>query len=91
MSGPFKLSIATLALALPAAALAQSNGDAAYCKALADKYQKYVGAKDFGRGSPPPNAAMSSASNNCSSDPAGSIPVLEKGLKAARIDLPPRT
>jgi hypothetical protein len=90
MSCLSKLSIAVLALALPVPLFAQSE-DVAYCKALADKYQKFVGAKDFGRGSPPPNATMSEASASCASNPAAAIPTLEKGLKDARIDLPPRT
>lgn len=78
-----------LPLALPLAALAQS-GDAAYCKALTDKYRRYVSTESMrnpGHG----NAAVETAVAKCESNPAESIPVLEGALKGAKIDLPPRS
>ena len=86
---PKSLSAALVALAMTVAALAQSS-DADYCKALSEKYKRYVGAMEYGRGSPATNGAMSEAMANCPSNPAGSIPTLEKALKDARLDLPPR-
>lgn len=77
------------ALALPVTTWAQA-GDTGYCQALSDKYQRYVvGTSGTGRSSAP-NLKVSEASSKCSSDAGGSIPVLEKALKDARLDLPPR-
>ena len=79
-----------LALALTQAALAQSS-DAAYCKALSDKYQTYVAKKEQShRGGQAPLAGIDTAISRCQSDPAGSIPVLEKELQNNKLDLPPR-
>lgn len=76
-------------LALPVTASAQA-GDAGYCQALSDKYQRYVvGTSGTGRSSAP-NLSVVEAASKCNSDAGGSIPVLEKALKDARLDLPPR-
>ena len=77
-------------LALPVTASAQ-GGDTAYCQALSDKYQRYVvGTSGSGRQSSPNLSAVEAASK-CNSNAGGSIPVLEKALKDARLDLPPRS
>ena len=87
MSGCIVLSVAFL---LPTAALAQS-GDAAYCSALADKYRRYVGQKDAAPRAQNPMGAIDNAISDCkSSKAASSIPVLEKALQDAKVDLPPR-
>lgn len=78
-----------LAVALPLAALAQAD-DVAYCKALSDKYKRYVSNDDAGRRSRTPNVTADTAMARCPTDAAGSIPVLEKALKDALLDLPPR-
>ncbi len=75
-------------LALPLAAQAQS-GDAAYCKALTDKYRTYVTPPGRGSGAHG-NAAVETAIAQCTSDPQRSIPAIEGALKDAKIDLPPR-
>ena len=73
---------------LPALASAQAN-DAAYCAALAEKYDAYLDtAGDKGGRNTPTDVAL--AVGKCKSDPKSSIPVLEKALKAARLPLPPR-
>ena len=75
---------------LPAAALAQSN-DATYCSALADKYQRYVGQNETRRGARNPDAAVNNAIADCTSGKAASaIPVLQKALQDAKVELPPR-
>jgi hypothetical protein len=75
-------------LLLPMLAAAQSN-DAAYCAALAEKFDAYLDtAGDKGGRATPTDVAI--AAGKCKSDPAGSIPVLEKALKAARLSLPSR-
>ena len=72
----------------PLAVSAQSN-DAAYCKALVQKYETYIGTMSANR--TPESADARMAVNQCNaSNPAG-IPVLEQKLRNARIDLPPRT
>jgi hypothetical protein len=38
-----------------------------------------------------PNVSVETAIGKCNSDAGGSIPVLEKALKDARLDLPPRS
>jgi hypothetical protein len=77
-------------LALPGMASAQSS-DSAYCAALSDKYVQYLGMSQ-GRGVQPQSLDAQVALNKCSAADAGSsIPVLEKALKGAKLELPPRT
>ena len=76
---------------LPIAALAQSPSDTTYCKALSAKYQRYVGDNDVKHRGMMPDASVDTAITQCQSDAANSIPVLEKALKDAKVDLPPRT
>lgn len=75
-------------LALPVSALAQ---DTAYCSALAQKYQTYIGSNDSSRRSQQRDANVDTAISQCASNSAAAIPVLEKVLKDAKVDLPPRT
>ena len=75
---------------LPLSALAQSN-DAAYCQALVQKYETYVSKKDVShRGGQAPNASVDTAISQCPTQPGASIPVLEKALQNAKVDLPKR-
>jgi hypothetical protein len=75
-------------LSLPVAASAQSN-DAKYCTALSEMYDAYIEtAGDKGGRATPTEVVI--AMDRCKSDPARSIPVLEKQLKAAKLTLPPR-
>ena len=78
----------TAILLLPAAAGAQMS-DSAYCSAMADKYQRYTSDNSISR-NPQRNATVDTAISQCGSKPADSIPVLEKALKDARLDLPKR-
>jgi hypothetical protein len=73
---------ASVALALPAAALAQGS-DATYCKALAAKYREYNKGAD-------PQASVATAAAECDTKASSSIPVLEKALRDDKISLPPR-
>ncbi len=79
-----------VALSTPLAALGQSN-DTAYCNKLSDTYNRYVGAESQHRGRAPDTASIETAISHCQSDPATSIPVIEKALKDAKVDLPPRS
>ena len=83
-------SLAAVALfSLPAAAFAQSS-DAQYCKALVDKYEQYLDMSSK-RGQQPQGLDARAAVEKCKAgDPSG-IPDIEKALKAAQYDLPPRT
>jgi hypothetical protein len=85
-----KLSLAALALALPATVFAQS-ADTKYCTALGAQYDRYVNNVSMGRNVAPPSAKIEGAKSNCTSSPAASIPVLEKALNDAKVQLPPRT
>lgn len=83
-----KAMLAAVLFSLPVAAFAQSN-DAAYCKALVAKYEQYLD-MDSKRGQQPLSADVRSGAEKCKAgDPSG-IPVIEKALKDARFDLPPR-
>jgi hypothetical protein len=76
------------ALALPFAASAHAD-DAAYCRALVEKYQAFL-IKTGGHSPNPGIADGSVAVEQCrAGNPAG-IPVLERKLRDARIDLPTR-
>jgi len=82
--------VCALAFLTPAPGFAQLS-DAAYCNALADKYQRYVAVEDPGPGETKAPVAVMHAMEQCESGNVSSaIPVLEKALKAAKIDLPPR-
>ena len=89
-----KLSIkcagAALAMAVPLAAFAQGN-EAAYCKALGDKYQTYVSNMQSGRSPMPESPDVRIAIDQCNKgNTAAGIPVLEQKLRNAKVDLPPR-
>ncbi len=79
------VSCLVLAMTLPASA---QQSDAAYCQALARKYQRYVGDDDARRKGQVRDARIDTAIARCSSDNAAAIPVLEQALKEAKIDLP---
>jgi len=81
--------ILLLIAAMPAVALAQS-ADTNYCNALSATYLKYVNNPGTGRGNQPPSATIGEAQNQCDRNPAAGIPVLERALKDARVNLPPR-
>jgi hypothetical protein len=74
---------------MPAGALAQS-ADTSYCNTLSATYLKYVNNPDSGRGNQPASATIGEAQNRCATNPAAGIPVLERALKDARVNLPPR-
>ncbi|MFI5002844.1 MAG: hypothetical protein ACHQK9_23405 [Reyranellales bacterium] len=89
MKSATKISIAFLALVLPFAASAQ-GGDAAYCAALADQYQKYI-VKMIGHTTNPGSVDATLAIDQCKAGNTGAgIPVLEQKLHDARIALPER-
>jgi hypothetical protein len=78
-----------IALLVPTLASAQSN-DAAYCAALVKKYDAYLDASS-GRSQQPQGVDARVGAERCrAGDPRGIDP-LEKALKNARIDLPPRS
>jgi hypothetical protein len=72
-----------ISLLLPFAASAQSN-DAKYCSALSDTYKRYVGGSDAQHKGAMPNATVTTAMDKCD------IPVLEKALTDAKVELPKR-
>lgn len=79
-----------IALGLPVAAFAQSS-DAQYCSALSAKYEKYLDMNSR-TGRQPQSLDAKVAVEKCKAgDSASAIPVLEKALNDAKIELPPRT
>ena len=84
--------LACVIVLLPGVALAQQPNDTAYCSALAQKYQRYIGQNEGKRGTRNPDASVTKAVGQCTSgQAANAIPVLEKALQDAKLDLPPRT
>lgn len=82
-------SVVAVALLAPAAAFAQSS-DAAYCSALAAKYEKYLN-QNVHRGIQSQSLEARSSFEQCKAgDPTG-IAGLEKALRNAGYDLPPRS
>jgi hypothetical protein len=73
---------------IPVVAFAQSN-DAAYCKALVAKYEQYLD-MDSKRWQQPQSLDVRSAVEKCKAGDSAGIPVIEKALKDAKFDLPPR-
>jgi hypothetical protein len=83
------LLMANLSIALSFAASGQSN-DVKYCQALLTKYDTFI-LKASGHSPRRGDNATEVAASKCrEGDPAG-IPGLERALKNAKIDLPPRT
>lgn len=83
MTSATKLLIACFALTLPVTAFAQS-ADAKYCQALADVYRK-TSAHDA-----TPNAGVPIAVAKCQAGDTSGIPVIEKALRDAKVEIPPR-
>jgi len=91
-----KTTISILALAalgslsvLPA--MAQGHDDLAYCRALTNKYEKYVAGYASGRhGSGDQNAAANVAIDQCKAGDASGIATLERVLQNAGFSLPAR-
>jgi len=71
-------------ITLPYAALAQMS-DTQYCNALAAKYRSTIGSSNQ------EYAGVPEAIAACPTNPAGSIPTLEKVLKDNKVDLPSRS
>lgn len=82
-----KWIVPVLGLLLPAAAQAD---DVAYCKALAQQYQRYVVKIDYGHTVQRGTLAGSVALEQCRSGNTAGIPVLEKELRNANVELPSR-
>ena len=79
-----------LAVLIPVGASAQM-GDADYCKALTQKYEVYISNISVGRSPVTRAIDGSNAIEKCKSgNTAAGIPVLEKKLRDAKVDLPPR-
>ena len=79
-----------VAILLPAGAWAQMS-DAGYCHALTQKYQAYVANISGGRARPD-TVDGSLAIEQCKAgNTAAGIPVLERRLRDAKVDLPPRS
>jgi len=81
--------VPVLGLLLPLGATAQAD-DAAYCKALAQQYQRYVVKVDNGHTVQRGSTDASVALEQCRNGNAAGIPVLERELRNAKVDLPAR-
>ena len=80
--------ILLLAAAGSLPAEAQSN-DTAYCSALAQKYQQYVGDNAAQHRGQQRDSSIDTAIAQCSTNSAAAIPVLERALQNAKVELPP--
>jgi hypothetical protein len=70
---------------------AGQSSDSSYCLALSQKYLAYVGDMSTSRSMSPGSIDAQVAIEQCKvGNTAAAIPVLEKKLRDARIDLPPR-
>jgi hypothetical protein len=65
-------------------AFAQTPQQLNYCKALTTSYRGAVGSGAT------PMQRLEAATIECSTNPVGSIPVLERGLKEMKVELPSR-
>jgi hypothetical protein len=84
-----RLLAMAVAACSPLAALAQS-GDGTYCKALSEKYETYLNNMTSGRSPQQDSVDGRVALEQCKKGDTSAIPVLEKKLRNAKIDLPPR-
>jgi len=82
--------ISGLALAAAVPASAQSN-DAEYCNALIGKYQHYLSSNGSGKhGGIDQDATARVAIDKCKAGDYSGIPVLERELQNAKLELPSR-
>ena len=72
-------------------AFAQPMPDTEYCSALSAKYQRYVATTDAQHRGVVHNVTNDNAMAQCQTHSGVAIPVLEKALKDAKVDLPPRS
>ena len=83
-----------IALLLPSAVFAQtgaaSSSDVAYCKALATKYERYLD-QDTHKASQSASPESRASLEQCKAGNPTGIAGLEKALKDAGFDLPPRS
>jgi hypothetical protein len=89
--------LAALVVVLPAVVQAGGNvssaADLRYCRALSEKYTRYVGSDEFtsGRATRAGEVEGRVAVAKCQEgDAATAIPILERKLTGARVTLPPR-
>ncbi|MBV8392590.1 MAG: hypothetical protein JOY81_05355 [Alphaproteobacteria bacterium] len=87
-------TLALIGLALCAAPFttvpaSAQGGDAAYCGKLTNMYQTYV-ERTNRRGEAARNGAVDEAISKCHAGDYSGIPVLEKQLTDAKVDLPAR-
>jgi hypothetical protein len=85
----FKWTVPFLGLLLFAGTSAQAD-DVAYCKALAQTYQRYVVKIDNGNTVQRGSTGASVALEQCRNGNTAGIPVLERELRNAKVDLPAR-
>lgn len=81
---------AAFALVLPFAGSAYAADDVAYCQALAAKYETHIVRMMSGHYRDPGTADGAVAVSQCSRGNTAGIPVLERKLRDAKIELPPR-
>lgn len=89
------LLILLLAGLAPTAALAQSSSpasDVAYCQRLAALYVHYIGRSEYSPYEDQRRGSLDNqvAANQCGTQTASSIPVLERVLRSNGFTLPPR-
>ena len=84
-----KWIVPVLGLLLCLGAPAQAD-DVAYCKALAQTYERYVVKIDSGHTVQRGSTDASLALEQCRNGNIAGIPVLERELKRAKVDLPAR-
>jgi hypothetical protein len=89
MNASMKGLLAIVAFSLPTAAFAQSS-DAKYCAALVSKYTAFLDQSQK-RGEQPQSLEAKAAVEKCKAGDMSGIPAIEKALKDAKLDLPPRT
>jgi hypothetical protein len=82
--------VPAVAAMLPFGAAAQMS-DTDYCKALTQKYEAYVANMSVGRSPTPSTVDGNVAVAECKSgNTTAGIPVLERKLRDAKVDLPSR-
>jgi hypothetical protein len=89
MTRTFATLMVCAGVVLPVSAFAQQS-DVAYCSSLGETYQRYVGDNAAQHRGQQRDATVEAAITACPTKASASIPVIEKALKNAKVDLPPR-
>jgi hypothetical protein len=89
MTRMISLCCAVVATTLLPVAVSAQSANSTYCAALAQKYEQYLD-MNTGHNQQPQSLDARAGVEKCKAGDVSGIPAIEKALRNAKIDLPPR-